>query len=124
MHMKDKRNKLIGYAVLVVPLLLLPLAVKSRADMGLINNVLLLYIVSLGLNISLGLTGMSNMCQAAFWGVGAYTAAILSTRFGAPFLLAVPVATVVTALAGMLLGVLSTRIKGIYFAILTMGCSG
>ncbi len=121
MHMKDKRNKLIGYAVLVVPLLLLPLAVKSRADMGLINNVLLLYIVSLGLNISLGLTGMSNMCQAAFWGVGAYTAAILSTRFGAPFLLAVPVATVVTALAGMLLGVLSTRIKGIYFAILTIG---
>ena len=35
MHMKNKRNKLIGYAVLVVPLLLLPLAVKSRADMGL-----------------------------------------------------------------------------------------
>lgn len=119
--MKAKRNKAIGYAVLIVPLLLLPLAIKSRADMGLINNVLLLYIVSLGLNISLGLTGMSNMCQAAFWGVGAYTAAILSTKFGVPFLLAVPAATVTTAFVGMLLGILSTRIKGIYFAILTIG---
>ena len=119
--MKATRNKVIGYAVLIVPLLLLPLFIKSRGDMGLINNVLLLYIVSLGLNISLGLTGMSNMAQAAFWGVGAYTAAILSVKLGVPFLLTVPIATVVSALAGMLLGILSTRIKGIYFAILTIG---
>lgn len=118
---KDKRNKIIGYTVLLVPLLLIPFVIKSRADMALINNALLLYIVSVGLNVSLGLTGMSNMCQAAFWGVGAYTAAILTLKLSVPFLLAVPIATVFTSVVGMLLGLLSTRIKGIYFAILTIG---
>ena len=118
---KERRNLLIGYAVLLVPLLLLPLAITKRADQGLVNNVLLLYIVALGLNVSLGLTGMSNMCQAAFWGVGAYTAAIMTLRFSVPFLFAVVIGTVVSALLGMLMGLLSTRIKGIYFAILTIG---
>ena len=64
---------------------------------------------------------MSNMCQAAFWGVGAYTAAIMTLRFSVPFLFAVVIGTVVSALLGMLMGLLSTRIKGIYFAILTIG---
>lgn len=118
---KDKRNMLIGYIVLLIPLLILPLFITKRADQGLINNVLLLYIVSLGLNISLGLTGMSNMCQAAFWGVGAYTAAIMTLRFSIPFLPAVVIGTVLSALLGMVMGLLSTRIKGIYFAILTIG---
>ena len=58
---KAKRNMAIGYVIVMIPLLVLPLLIQSRADMGLINNALLLYIVSLGLNISLGLTGMSNM---------------------------------------------------------------
>ena len=118
---KAKRNMAIGYVIVMIPLLVLPLLIQSRADMGLINNALLLYIVSLGLNISLGLTGMSNLCQAAFWGTGAYTAAILVTKFGLPFLVVVPVSVIVTAFVSMLLGLLSTRIKGIYFAILTIG---
>lgn len=42
----------IGYVIVMIPLLVLPLLIQSRADMGLINNALLLYIVSLGLNIS------------------------------------------------------------------------
>lgn len=94
----------IGYVIVMIPLLVLPLLIQSRADMGLINNALLLYIVSLGLNISLGLTGMSNLCQAAFWGTGAYTAAILVTKFGLPFLVVVPVSVIVTAFVSMLLG--------------------
>lgn len=118
---KQKRNMAIGYVIVLIPLLILPLLIQSRADMGLINNALLLYMVSLGLNISLGLTGMSNLCQAAFWGIGAYTAAILVTKVGLPFLAVVPIAVVVTAIFSMLLGLLSTRIKGIYFAILTIG---
>ena len=87
----------IGYVIVLIPLLILALLIQSRADMGLINNALLLYMVSLGLNISLGLTGMSNLCQAAFWGIGAYTAAILVTKVGLPFLAVVPIAVVVTA---------------------------
>ena len=115
---KAKRNMAIGYVIVMIPLLVLPLLIQSRADMGLINHAVLLYSVSLGLNISLGLTGMSNLCQAAFWGTGAYTAAILVTKFGLPFLVVVPVSVIVTAFVSMLLGLLSTRIKGIYFAIL------
>lgn len=118
---KTTRNMLIGYVILMIPLLILPLFITKRADQGLVNNVLLLYIVSLGLNISLGLTGMSNMCQAAFWGVGAYASAIMTMRFNIPFLVAIVIGTVMAALLGMLMGLLATRIKGIYFAILTIG---
>ena len=50
---KAKRNMAIGYVIVMIPLLVLPLLIQSRADMGLINNALLLYIVSLGLNLSL-----------------------------------------------------------------------
>lgn len=118
---KDRRNMLIGYLILLLPLLLLPLGITKRADQSLVNNALLLYIVSLGLNISLGLTGMSNMSQAAFWGVGAYTAAIMTLRFGIHFVFAIVIGTIAASLLGMLMGLLATRIKGIYFAVLTIG---
>ncbi len=118
---KDRRKMILGYAILLLPMLLLPLGITKRADQGLVNNALLLYIVSLGLNVSLGLTGMSNMSQAAFWGVGAYTAAIMTLRFGIHFLFAVVIGTATAAMLGMLMGLLATRIKGIYFAVLTIG---
>lgn len=56
---KAKRNMAIGYVIVMIPLLVRRCSSVPWADMGLINNALLLYIVSLGLNISLGLTGMS-----------------------------------------------------------------
>lgn len=76
-----------------------------------------------GLNILTGYTGLVSLGQAAFMAVGAYTVAILERDFGTPFLLNLAAAGVVTALVGVLVGIPSLRVKGLYLAIATIAAS-
>jgi branched-chain amino acid transport system permease protein len=78
-------------------------------------------ILCLSLNLITGFMNITSLGHAAFYGVGAYTAAILSTRLGlgAPFTF---IAAMITAgMAGLLLGLPSLRIQGRYLAIITLG---
>jgi branched-chain amino acid transport system permease protein len=77
-------------------------------------------IAVLGLNILTGFTGLLSIGHGAFVGIGAYTVAILSERFGAPIVLAVPAAVAMSCLVGVLFGLPSLRIKGLYLAIATI----
>lgn len=77
-------------------------------------------IAAVGLNILTGFTGQISLGHAAFAGIGGYTSAILITRFGAPFWLALPLAGVVSALAGLVIGIPSLRVKGLYLCIATL----
>lgn len=77
-------------------------------------------IAALGLNILIGFTGQISLGHGAFFGVGAYAGAILATRLGFPFWLAVPAAGFVTALVGMIFGIPSGRLKGLYLTIATL----
>ncbi|MGV8074683.1 MAG: branched-chain amino acid ABC transporter permease [Syntrophobacteraceae bacterium] len=77
-------------------------------------------IAALGLNILVGFTGQISLGHGAFFGVGAYAGAILATRLGLPFWLAVPAAGFVTALVGMIFGIPSGRLKGLYLTIATL----
>ena len=119
--MRTRNLRKLVYLLVMIPVLILPFIITSKADMGLVNTIVLLIIVSLGLNISLGLCGLLNVAQAAFWGIGAYTAAILALKFGLPFVITIPAAILLASALGFLVGIVSTRIKGIYFAILTIG---
>jgi branched-chain amino acid transport system permease protein len=76
-----------------------------------------------GLNILTGYTGLVSLGQAAFMGVGAYTVAILEIHIGTPFALNLLVAGAVTALVGLVVGIPSLRVKGLYLAIATIGAS-
>lgn len=76
-----------------------------------------------GLNILTGFTGLVSLGQAAFMGVGAYTVGVLETRLGTPFLLNLLVAGLVTALVGIVVGLPSLRVKGLYLAIATIASS-
>jgi branched-chain amino acid transport system permease protein len=76
-----------------------------------------------GLNILTGYTGLVSLGQAAFMGVGAYTVAILEVHIGTPFALNLLAAGAVTALVGMVVGIPSLRVKGLYLAIATIGAS-
>jgi branched-chain amino acid transport system permease protein len=105
--------------VLAVGLLAFPFLVGDYL-LYLANLVGVLAIGALGLNILTGFTGQISLGHAAFMGVGAYVAAILSTRFGLPFWLAVPAGGAGACLAGMVVGVPSLRIKGLYLAIATL----
>ncbi len=75
---------------------------------------------ALGLNLLTGFTGQISLGHAAFMGVGAYTAAILATRWQVPFLLVLPAAGAVAAGFGVVVGAPSLRVKGLYLAMATL----
>ncbi|HPI93986.1 MAG TPA: branched-chain amino acid ABC transporter permease [Deltaproteobacteria bacterium] len=77
-------------------------------------------IAALGLNILIGFTGQISLGHGAFFGVGAYAGAIIATRLGMPFWVSVPAAGFVTALVGMIFGIPSGRLKGLYLTIATL----
>jgi len=75
---------------------------------------------AVGLNILTGFTGQISLGHAAFMGVGGYTAAILMTRLNFSFWLALPCAGLAAALAGLVIGIPSLRVKGLYLCIATL----
>lgn len=76
-----------------------------------------------GLNILTGFTGLVSLGHAAFMAVGAYTVAILGRDTGLPFFVTIPVAGFVAAGIGLVFGIPSLRVKGLYLAIATIGAS-
>ncbi|MEM4560993.1 MAG: branched-chain amino acid ABC transporter permease [Candidatus Caldarchaeum sp.] len=73
------------------------------------------------LNIMMGYLGLLPLCVAAFMGVGAYTSANLTMRFGVPFPLALLASALMAGFGALLLAVPSFRTKGIYYIIVTIG---
>jgi branched-chain amino acid transport system permease protein len=78
-------------------------------------------ILTLGLNTITGLAGQISLGHAAFLGVGAYTSAILTVRYGWDVWAGLAAATGVTALFGALVGALAIRVREDFLAITTMG---
>ena len=86
-----------------------------------IMNLILINLISaLGLNLLVGFTGLLSLGHAAFMGVGAYTSALLITKFGIPFGLSIVFAGLVAALFGIIVGTPSLRIKGFYLMVATL----
>ena len=83
-------------------------------------RMLIAVIAATGLNILTGFTGQISLGNAAFLAVGAYATAFLAGRLGLPFPVVIPVAGLVTALVGMVFGVPSLRLKGLYLAVATL----
>ena len=75
---------------------------------------------AVGLNILTGMAGQISLGQGAFIGVGAYASALLVTKLGFSFWLALPLAGLITGLVGLFFGIPSLRIKGLYLAIATL----
>jgi len=85
-----------------------------------LNRIGIATIGALGLNILVGYTGQISIGQAAFLAVGAYSTAILEAKMGLPFYLAIPLAALITAAVGLVFGVPSLRLRGLYLAIATL----
>ena len=117
----SRNSRLLLGLVAAVVLALLPSLVGSNYWIGTINLAIIYSIAVLGLNILLGMTGQLNLCQAAFWGIGAYAAALLNTRLAWPFWATFLTAPVIAALFGVLLGLPTLRLAGRYLALATLG---
>lgn len=78
-------------------------------------------VLAIGLNFILGYIGEKSLGHAAFYGIGAYTTAILSVHFGCSGPLNLLASLLVTLLGGLVIGIPSLRLRGPYFAIVTLG---
>jgi len=74
-----------------------------------------------GLNIVVGLAGLLDLGYVAFYAVGAYSYALIAQHFGLSFWICLPLAGILAAFAGMLLGFPVLRLRGDYLAIVTLG---
>ena len=77
-------------------------------------------LVALALNIQLGYAGLVSVCQAAFFGIGAYSAALISLRLGVPFPLDVIAACVVATLIALCVAIPSLRTREEHFVVATL----
>ena len=118
------RNPYFRYILFGVFLALFPVAASSGVILNsfitLMGGVLIYSVVALGLNLLLGYSGLISLGTAGFMGLGAYVAGYLTTKVGAPFIIALVVALFIAALIGVLVGFVSLRLAGIYLGIATL----
>jgi branched-chain amino acid transport system permease protein len=105
--------------VAVLFVIVIPIAVHEYY-LSILNLIFIAIVGALGLNILVGYTGQISIGHGAFMSVGAYTAANLAVRLGLPFWLTLPAGGLMAALIGVVVGMPSLRIKGLYLAIATL----
>lgn len=108
---------LVGLAVMVP----LPWLAFNDYHRYLLDLILINVIMAVGLNIVKGFAGQVTVGHVAMMAIGAYTSAVLATKFGLPFWLALPGAMLVTGAAGAIVGIPSFRLEGAYLALATLG---
>lgn len=107
------------FSAFMLALFLFPV-LGSTSLVHLLNSIGITLIAVLGLQILTGYTGQISLGHSAFIALGAYSSAILSVKLGLPFWFSLPLSGLITALAGLLIGLPSLRIKGFYLAMATI----
>ena len=110
-------------AVALFPLIMLSV-LGPAGSLKWINNygvqIMIYVMLGWGLNIVVGLAGLLDLGYVAFYAVGAYSYALLSTTFGLSFWICLPLAGVLAAMWGVILGFPVLRLRGDYLAIVTL----
>ncbi len=127
MALMNTPGKRRGLIAIVVAALLLPFLLTN--DLLLIGTLGMIAAVgAIGLNLVTGYAGQISLGHAFFIGLGAYTGAVLGGNpdgpvvgYGLPIYIWLPAAGIVAALAGLIVGPLAVRLRGLYLAIVTLG---
>lgn len=122
--MKPFTLKRLAFPLLVagigIVLYALPQMVANVYELRIWMLLLIYALVALGLNILTGLTGLVSLGQAGIFAIGAYAAAILSTRFGFGFIPSMLSAAAFSAAFGALLAYPTVRVRGVYLTVITI----
>src|SRR4051812_37051678 len=110
------RQLLIAAAIVVA--LVIPFVLKSFLVFQL-TLVMVYGLAILGLNLLTGFNGQFSLGHSAFYGIGAYTAAIMMDRWDVPYYATLPAAGAVCFVVGLLFGFPALRLQGIYLALAT-----
>jgi branched-chain amino acid transport system permease protein len=114
-----KKSTLALFALGLVALLVAPHFLKNYG-VYLLTYWLVFIIATMGLNLTVGYAGQKSLGHAAFFGIGAYTLAILM-KAGISFWLGLPAAMLICFLVGLILGFPALRVQTIYLAFATLG---
>lgn len=115
--------KAVGLALLLVLLVILPRLDIKTVYIRYGCNILMYATLAGSLNIINGYSGQTCLGQAGFFCIGAYTCAVLSTKFGLSFWICLPLAGILGAVVGGLVSLPTLRLQGIYLSIVTLGAS-
>lgn len=116
---KPMLSKILVYLGLLAVVCVLPLMV-TRYPLHIMTMICFYIVLASSLNLIIGYTGYPSFCHAAFYGIGAYTSALIAMRLGAPIWLSLICAVAVTALIAFAVGLPFLRISGVAFAIGTL----
>lgn len=108
----------LAVAAVLIAALIFPLAAKSFVTFQ-VTLVMVYGLAILGLNLLTGFNGQFSLGHSAFYGIGAYTAAILMDRWDLPYFATLPAAGAVCFVVGFLFGLPALRLQGIYLALAT-----
>jgi len=127
-------QRLSGYALAVLALYLAPWWPEIPGIGWLVNTpgtqfstvlndqVIIFVLVALGLNVVVGLAGLLDLGYVGFYAVGAYVVGVLTSQHASlPWIVALPIAVLVSMLVGVILGTPTLRLRGDYLAIVTLG---
>lgn len=116
-----KALPLLAKAALAVFVALAPFIITADYLIHILISVLMYVILTLSLNLVTGYAGQFSIGHAAFYGIGAYVAALLMLNQGVSFWLAMLASGVITAVFGFILGLPALRLQGDYLGIVTLG---
>jgi branched-chain amino acid transport system permease protein len=104
---------------LLVFLLVLP-QFATTYWLDVLNRIFIAIIGAMGLNVVTGFTGLISLGTAAFLAVGGYATAAMAGKAGLPFVVVIPLSGLITAAVGLVFGIPSLRLKGLYLAVATL----
>jgi branched-chain amino acid transport system permease protein len=99
----------------------LPFVLTTPYLLRVLNIAVINALLAVSLNIVLGLAGQLSLGQAGFWGIGAYTSAILTVTYGWPFAGGLLAGILLATLFGIAIGAPALRLRGVYLALATLG---
>lgn len=118
---RHRTVKLLSWGGILIALVLPFFIYDDRRSLDVAILLLTYVMLGWGLNIVVGLAGLLDLGYVAFYAVGAYSYALLAQSFGFGFWICLPLAGVLAAFSGFLLGLPVLRLRGDYFAIVTLG---
>jgi branched-chain amino acid transport system permease protein len=113
-------HPLFGLVVLALAVAL-PFVNSSAYAIRISTDALIFVMLAVGLNVVVGYCGLLDLGYAAFFAIGAYTCAILTTTLHWPVLLTIPLVIVAAVIGGLLIGGPTLRLRSDYLAIVTLG---
>lgn len=113
-------TRLVGYGLAVIVISVLPSVVPNSFYIHIGQIFAYTAIAVIGLNILLGLSGQMSLGHGGFYALGCYGTAILATTYGQPLLLSTLAGLVVVLVAGLAVGVIALRTRGLYLAMATL----